>query len=623
MSNKFMKNGLIVALLLIVTGFLLQDRISGTFAVYSHLSKILPVLNSGQDNLSFNASIVQKNESKIENVLDFAVRYQKDKLFAGDIQFNTKHFQIRADAQQTSVLRSQPALRIQGEGVDFKNFDIAKFFGDVLNEHPKMKEILQLSWGKKTAVTLWCFFNCSFDNEDIDSMPFNVITFPESKSGKNRLSVYYQAQKQYRVIYDETAQIDLIFTDPEEAFSHQNTIEGETIIVERAELNKSIYQGALRAAGILLENQMPISLTAGTTKWGTGQLIIRDNKRILLANGSHREIGEAHGALLKPEVKKLVYATLYTMGWIYTLEKGEWFVDAMRGAYARLQPFIPQKYQNELAGLSKTSGVSLQELQLANVFPALFHCSGYALFNGATKDGVLYHGRILDYITELGLQNMAVVSVFKPDGSYGFANIGYAGFIGSVSGMNENQVAFGEMGGRGVGDWDGMPMPILMREGLETTSTLSQAVALFRDTPRTCEYYYVITDGKIPDAVGLSTTPTRFITIKPNQFHPQLQHPMEDAVLMSAGDRYEKLAGRVKNQYGQIDQEKAIRLMDRPVAMKSDLHNVLFAPQSLDFWVADAGINTPACNEPYVHFSLADLLQEFAAKSSSKSDASE
>ena len=78
---------------------------------------------------------------------------------------------------------------------------------------------------------------------------------------------------------------------------------------------------------------------------------------------------------------------------------------------------------------------------------------------------------------------------------------------------------------------------------------------------------------------------------------------------MSAGSRYKKLAERVKTQYGTIDAEKAIRLMDRPVAMNSALHIVLFAPQSLEFWVANAGSGTPACNEPYTHYSMSDLLK--------------
>jgi hypothetical protein len=298
------------------------------------------------------------------------------------------------------------------------------------------------------------------------------------------------------------------------------------------------------------------------------------------------------------------------VGWVYTLEREKWFLDDMRAAYYRLEPYIPKKYQEEMAGLSETSGIPLEDVRLTNVFPALFHCSGFALFNETTVNGKLYHGRILDYMTRLGLQYHAVVFILNPDDGYAHANIGYAGFVGSVSGMNEHQVAFGEMGGRGEGDWDGMPMGFLMREGLERAKTLDEALTLFRDTPRTCEYYYVISDGKIPDARGLATDPDRFDIIEPNQFHELLQHPMEDAVLMSAGERYEKLAQRVQDKYGTITAEEAIRLMDRPVAMKSNLHNVLFVPQALEFWVANAGAGTPACNEPYTHYSLSELLSK-------------
>jgi isopenicillin-N N-acyltransferase-like protein len=258
--------------------------------------------------------------------------------------------------------------------------------------------------------------------------------------------------------------------------------------------------------------------------------------------------------------------------------------------------------------MAEATGYPIEEIRLTNVFPALFHCSGFALFGEATSNGQLLHGRVLDYMTGIGLQYHAVVFIIAPNNANAFANVGYAGFIGSVSGMNSKQVAFGEMGGRGEGNWDGMPMGFLMREGLERANSLDEALAIFRDTPRTCEYYYVISDGKIPDARGLATTPSLFEIIQPGQMHEKLAHPFKDAVLMSAGDRYEKLAERVRENYGKFDVEKAIHLMDRPVAMKSNLHDVLFAPQTLEFWVANAGANTPAANEPYTHYNFKQLL---------------
>ncbi|NOX64792.1 MAG: peptidase C45, partial [Chlorobi bacterium] len=119
-----------------------------------------------------------------------------------------------------------------------------------------------------------------------------------------------------------------------------------------------------------------------------------------------------------------------------------------------------------------------------------------------------------------------------------------------------------------------------------------------------------ISDSKIPDARGLSTSPDRFIVIKPNEAIETLDQPVKDAVLMSAGDRYKNLVKRVKENFGKIDAQKAIHLMDRPVSMKSNLHSALFAPESMEFWVANAGINTPASEEPYYHYSFKDLLDQ-------------
>jgi hypothetical protein len=49
--------------------------------------------------------------------------------------------------------------------------------------------------------------------------------------------------------------------------------------------------------------------------------------------------------------------------------------------------------------------------------------------------------------------------------------------------------------------------------------------------------------------------------------------------------------------------------MDRGVAMKSNLHNVLFEPKSTKFWVANASHDKqPAAEQRYYHFQLTELL---------------
>ena len=85
---------------------------------------------------------------------------------------------------------------------------------------------------------------------------------------------------------------------------------------------------------------------------------------------------------------------------------------------------------------------------------------------------------------------------------------------------------------------------------------------------------------------------------------------MKDTVLMSAGERYEELARRVKAGYGKFDADSARELMKRPVCMNSNIHSVLFDPESLDFWVANADSKNPASHTRFTKYNLVELLKE-------------
>ena len=73
------------------------------------------------------------------------------------------------------------------------------------------------------------------------------------------------------------------------------------------------------------------------------------------------------------------------------------------------------------------------------------------------------------------LQTAAQVQVFIPDGYQPWISIGFAGFNGTVTAMNAAGLAMGEMGGRGEGNWDGLPMSYLMRRIMEECSTVAEA----------------------------------------------------------------------------------------------------------------------------------------------------
>ncbi len=341
---------------------------------------------------------------------------------------------------------------------------------------------------------------------------------------------------------------------------------------------------------------------------GNGRLEMHDGTRVVFLRGTPEQMGEQHGTLLAPQVRDLVSRVLYGIGVGSSFGKGEWFFGTIERCQGRIQPFVDARYTSEMDALASAAGLEKEEVRLANFFPELFHCSGFALTGAATKDGRIYHGRVLDYMKGVGLEPNAVVMVMQPIRAHAWVNIGYAGFTGSVTAMNDQHLSIGEMGGRGEGHWDGKPMAQLVREVMEKAGTLDEAIAIMRDSPRTCEYYYVIADGKNKQAVGIKATHDSFEVIHPGEAHPQLATPVKDTVLMSAGDRYTELAKRTLEGWGRFDEESARALMTRPVCMTSNIHSVLFAPDTLDFWVANADGANVASHTRYTHYNLAELL---------------
>ncbi len=384
----------------------------------------------------------------------------------------------------------------------------------------------------------------------------------------------------------------------------------KTVEIDRDELERQLTRGVRRAAAVLAPADRLTNPTQSPRKVEHGELRWVDGQRIALLSGTPEEIGTAHAKLLQEEAIRCMDSVLHTFGTVQTIRTGRWFRFDLDAAYARLSPHIPEDHKREMNALADGLGWDRKLVHSLNVFPELFHCSGFAVFDSATVDGKLYHGRVLDYMTTIGLQDSCTTFIVAPKGKYSFANIGYGGFIGSVSGMNAEGISLGEMGGKGEGLWDGVPMATLMRRAMEECRTLDEVKNLWTKSPRTCEYYYVFSDGKTNQAVGVAATPEKIEFILPGQSHELLGKGIPDAVVLSAGSRLEKLRERVKEKHGKIDAETAMWLMSRPVAMQSNLHNVLFIPADGILYVANADHKHPAAERPYVKIDLRALLQE-------------
>jgi isopenicillin-N N-acyltransferase like protein len=341
-----------------------------------------------------------------------------------------------------------------------------------------------------------------------------------------------------------------------------------------------------------------------------GLLCRKQGKTLLFLQGTPEQMGEAHGVLLRDRIRKLTERVLYLVGGADTLNSGIWFKDRMSEIEKRVLPFLPERFFRECDAMSAAAGIPPREGRFANLFPERFHCSGVAVRGAASRNGKTIHARVLDYMSPINIQREAVVTLFMPEKMNAWISLGYAGFVGTVTCMNDRGLAIGEMGGRGEGNWDGIPMSLLLREIMEKASNVDQGLEILKKGPRTCEYYYVLSDSS-GNMAAVHATPEAVAVLLPGEQHAELPHVPEETVLISGGSRAIALSRRIQEHYGSIDVEKMINIIKRPVASNQNLHNAVFVPETADMWFADAGRETLACNEPYVHFNLHDLILFF------------
>ena len=142
-----------------------------------------------------------------------------------------------------------------------------------------------------------------------------------------------------------------------------------------------------------------------------------------------------------------------------------------RGIVATQRKYVPERFFEEMRGIADGAGMDVQDIVVANFIPELFHCSGSRSAARRPRTARSTTAAILDYGCDWRLQEHAVLTVAEPRGKIPFVNVTYAGFIGSVTGMNAERISIGEMGGPGLGHWDGVPMAFLVRMALEEADT--------------------------------------------------------------------------------------------------------------------------------------------------------
>ncbi len=365
---------------------------------------------------------------------------------------------------------------------------------------------------------------------------------------------------------------------------------------------------------------------------------------VVFLSGTPYELGYQHGTLLRNKVRSAVQCVLgYFRQYLKIPLVSPWVVNWwLDTSWKSATPFIPPDALEELRGLSEGSGVALQELYRLHAIPdRTYSCSSFAAWGEATTGGRLIHMRNLDWSTQAGIQDFPVVFVVHPDGKQAFVNVGWAGFIGVLTGINEQELSIGQIGAKTLDTTPrGEPMVFLMRQVLEEAQGLEAASAIIVNGRRTIGTNYVLADAKARRAVVVETTSRHariFEANDPAERIVRYARPMADIVFRadtavdpsirnqqfaSGGNptrpgledptgsayevRYLGQAAGLAAHYGALNSETA-RQIAQAVAPASNIQSVVVAWPYL--WVANAQGRRPAAKSTYHFFNIEQLLQ--------------
>lgn len=354
-----------------------------------------------------------------------------------------------------------------------------------------------------------------------------------------------------------------------------------------------------------------------------GKLEWIEEMPVLKLSGSPYQMGYQHGTLLRREVRASVKNIMAFadrqlrvpgLGRLVARRK-------LDRAWKQMKPHVPERYLEEMQGLSDGAEIPLRVLQRVHALPDLTSvtCASSASAGPATQDGRLIQIRNLDWAIGSNVQRYAALMVYEPAGKRPFVSVGWLGFIGVLSGISRSGISVAQIGAETQdSNLRGLPMPFLLRRVLEESDDLKQAVKIVEEGPRTVGYNYLFADAKTRSAVALETTRqhSAVFWMDPENRLVRADYPLDPVVRGLQTEKFpEKTKAyqvRYRGQeqllekfYGKINPEIAMAIAGA-IAPASNIQSVVYAyPQ---IWVASAYRRRPAARGTYQQVDLEELF---------------
>lgn len=347
--------------------------------------------------------------------------------------------------------------------------------------------------------------------------------------------------------------------------------------------------------------------TAKVSTIGTGD----DEIKVVVVSGTAYEMGYQIGVAQKEDIKNCMtdYLKYAQMG-----DPDRYNNEILDAAWISVEPYINDRFKDELKGLSDGSEVEWDQLKRAHMIPVVgnYACSGVSIWGEGSEDGHLYQIRNLDFTMGGGIQDYPTIVIYLPDEGNAHASATFAGYIGAHTGINEKGIALSEKGASPGKEYpfdlDGTHFSTLFRDILYDTNTLEETLELIKSTKLIKRYHLYVGDGKSetmgaakirvssPDSVKLTIWKDNDATdeVAPNVSENVCYYTMDNTAA------YEFIS----ENYGKFNSDKMIELSRLVADEGGNLENVVYDATNLEMWVAYANGEEEASKRAYVHIDL-------------------
>ncbi|HMF13648.1 MAG TPA: C45 family peptidase [Gemmataceae bacterium] len=324
-------------------------------------------------------------------------------------------------------------------------------------------------------------------------------------------------------------------------------------------------------------------------KFGKAELKYVNDLPVLVVEGTPEEIGEQTAALAREPLKRLMN---FAPDLLKALGR-EKQLPMLKMVGKSMLPQFPADYLQELEAIVKHSGLERELAVVGNTFADISKAGGCSVLlvePARSATGQILFGRNLDYQTGGILNEFSLVQVVRPKGKHAFASIGFPGFIGVTSGINDAGLALATLEVYSAKDksakFDGKGVPYLLgyRRILEECTSIDEAVKLLESIKRTTMNNLAIAD-KTSCAIIEITTKSVVVRKPERGLCPCTNHFRTDELCTDKKcRRFDALEKGYES--AKLDRTAVAKLLDAANQGEYTLQTMIFEPSALKLHLA-------------------------------------